>query len=196
MTGNRRAKYKLVSTFPIAVMLVFAGSSSGAVRSLHPGPGTKIVHFDRVDSGVYKGSSPRSDADYRFLRSKHIRYIVDLEFLPVMHNIEKAKAARYGIVVIPALMNGSPVPPSEKHVNRILALLRDPNLHPIYFHCALGRDRTSLIAGLYKMYFQGMSQRQAWRYMRASGFKDSWTLRGLKTYFEKHPVRPPELARR
>jgi protein-tyrosine phosphatase len=159
----------------------------------HPAPGTSIVRFAQVDAGVYRGSTPKNDADFKFLQSKQIKHILNLEFLPFLSELEERKAKKYGITVIDALINGSPVAPSEKHVNQILLILRDRRNHPIYFHCALGRDRTSLIAALYKMYFQGMSQQAAWQEMKSFGFKDSWTLGGLKRYFERHPSPPPSL---
>jgi len=159
----------------------------------HPAPGASIVRFAQVDAGVYRGSTPKNDADFKFLESIHIKHILNLEFLPFLSELEERKARRYGITVMDALMNGSPVAPSEKHVNRILLILRDRHYHPIYFHCALGRDRTSLIAALYKMYFRGMSRQDAWQEMKSFGFKDSWTLGGLKRYFEKHPAPPPSL---
>ena len=71
-----------------------------------------------------------------------------------------------------------------------MATLRDRKLHPIYFHCAYGRDRTALVAGLYKMYYLGMSEQDAWRYMLESGYKDSWVRGGLKKYLRDHPTPP------
>lgn len=165
------------------------------VSRQHPAPGTSIVRFAQVDAGVYRGSTPKNEADFRFLESKHIKHILNIEFIPFLSELEERRAKRYGITVIDALINGSPVAPSEEHVNRILLILRDKRYHPIYFHCALGRDRTSLIAALYKMYFRGMSQQAAWQEMKSFGFKDSWTLRGLKRYFEKHAAPPPDLLK-
>jgi protein tyrosine/serine phosphatase len=87
-------------------------------------------------------------------------------------------------------MNASPIPPSRKHVDRILLTMRDAQFQPIYLHCVLGRDRTSLISGLYKIYFLGVSKGAAWAEMRQSGFKTSWILHGLKAYFDKQASRP------
>jgi protein tyrosine/serine phosphatase len=165
---------------------------AGTVQQQTPA-GTTLRHFGRVDEGVYKGSKPKSDADYQFLRSLHVKYIVNLEVLPLLSQPEKTKARRYGIAMIPAQMNASPLPPTEKHVVSILAMLRDKRYHPIYFHCALGRDRTSLIATLYKMYFLGMPRQEAERYLYESGYKDGWVRSGLTRYLEKHPTRPPGL---
>jgi hypothetical protein len=149
--------------------------------------GTTLVYFGEVDHGVYKGSEPKTDADYEFLHARHIKYILDLELLPSLRHSEQKKAKRYGIVLIHGRLNASPIPPSHKHIERIMAILRNKRYHPIYFHCAYGRDRTSLVAALYKMYFLGMSQQDALRYMDESGYKDSWVRGGLKRYLEKHP---------
>src|SRR5579862_466985 len=35
---------------------------------------TKLKYFAEVDQGVYKGSKPSGDADYRFLQSLHVKY--------------------------------------------------------------------------------------------------------------------------
>ena len=90
-------------------------------------------------------------------------------------------------------MNASPLSPSEKHVETILALLRDDRNRPIYFHCILGRDGTGLIAALYKMYFLGMSQQEATRYLHDSGYKNGWVRSGLTRYLKKHPAPPARL---
>ena len=115
--------------------------------------GTTLKHFGSIDDGVYKGSRPKSDADYRFLQSLHIKYIVDLQVIPLLTRLEKRKAKKYGITLIPGIMNASPLSPSEKHIDQILTTLRDERYHPVYFHCKFGRDRTAIIAALYQMYF-------------------------------------------
>ncbi len=158
--------------------------------------GSKLKHFEKVDEGVYKGSRPKSDADYKLLQSLHVKYIVDLQVLPFMSYSERRRAKQYGITVIQGTMNASPISPSEKHVDKILAILRDERYHPIYFHCKLGRDRTNVIAALYKMYFLGMSEQDAMQYLHDSGygFKFGWMRSGLTRYLKKHPTPPAALV--
>ncbi len=182
-------KILAVSLLPL---FVWASHTRGQV----PAAGSTLVHFGLVDEGVYKGSKPRTDADYRFLQSRHVKYIVDLQFLPFLDLSERRQAKRYGMVFVPARMNASPVSPSQKHVEAILAILRDKRYHPVYFHCALGRDRTNVVAALYKMYFLGMSQQNALRYMDESGYKDGWVRSGLKRYLKDHPTPSPAWRRR
>jgi protein-tyrosine phosphatase len=182
----------------VGVLLVGAVASRSSAQAsqpiadgrYHPAPGTSIVRFEQIDDGVYKGSRPRKDSDYRFLQSKHIKYIVDLKFLPVFPTLEKRKARRYGITVLSVQMNASPIPPSEKHVNHALCILGDKHFRPVYFHCDIGRDRTALIAALYEMYFRGASKEEAEQDMKRFGFKGGWSLHGLTSYFKRHPTAP------
>jgi Protein tyrosine/serine phosphatase len=170
------------------------GAYSPADLSAQKTGRSKLAHFEKVDEGVYKGSRPRTDADYRYLQSLDVKYILDLQFLPFLQRAERKKAKRYGMQLMLVRINASPVPPSEKHIASIMAILRDRRYRPIYFHCALGRDRTALVAALYKMYFMGMSQREAWIYMKEAGFKESWLRNGLKRYLWKHPNLPASVA--
>jgi Tyrosine phosphatase family len=172
-------------------MLAFAGTLF-AQHAKDRVAGTSLRYFAELDDGVYKGSKPKRHADFDFLQSQHIRYILEINFLPLLSGAERRQARKHGMTFISVPMNASPLAPSDKHVDRILCLLRDKEFHPIYFHCDLGRDRTSLIAALYAMYFKGMSPDDAWRTMKDYGFKDSWTLRGLKTYFRKQAKRVEE----
>src|SRR5258708_29301829 len=127
-------------------LFVWTSPSPGQV----PAAGTTLVHFGQVDEGVYKGSKPRTDADYRFLQSRHIKYIVDLQFLPFLDRSEQKQAKRYGIVFLPARINASPVSPSQKHVETTLALLGDKRYHPLYFQFPLGPRQTNLVAAHFK----------------------------------------------
>jgi protein-tyrosine phosphatase family protein len=172
-------------TFLMIVPSVAQTSIPDAGRA-RPAPGTSIRRFAQIDEGVYKGSKPKNDADFRFLQSKHVTYILDLKFFPLLYRLEKNKAKRYGMTVIPATINASPIAPSEKHVNHILCILADKRLRPIYLHCSVGRDRTSLIATLYEINFRGLPPNDAWETMNHFGFKDGWTLRGLRVYLQDH----------
>jgi len=187
--------------FPLLLTLGVA-HSYGAEAADKYGPalsdaaaGTSLKHFGKVDDGVYKGSRPKNDADYRFLQSLHVKYIVDLQALPLLTWSEKRKAKKFGITVIPGVMNASPVTPSAKHINKILAILRDDEHHPVYFHCKFGRDRTAVIAALYKMYFQGMTEPEGMQYLHDTGyaFRFGWLRSGLTRYLKEHPTAPPEL---
>jgi hypothetical protein len=178
----------LISTFLLVSFPPAAAQTTHAIEPghEHPAPGTKLTRFEEIDNGVYKGSEPRNDADYRFLQSKHIKYIIAMKFLPLLDRFEIHKARKYGILVIPVRVNASTFAPSEKHIRQILCLLSDKRFRPVYFHCTIGRDRTALIATLYEIYFLGVPPEKARDEMKRFGFKGSWTLSGLSNYLEEH----------
>jgi hypothetical protein len=189
----RLALCAAVASFLLAAAIPHASGQAGQrvdPKHDHPAPGTRIIHFQKIDAGVYKGSEPKNDADYRFLRSQHIKYIVEIKFWPVLDRLEIHKARKYGMVVIPVTVNGSVVSPSEKHIRHVLCLLSDKRLRPVYFHCTLGRDRTALIATLYEIYFMGLPPEKARAEMDRFGFKEGWTLTGLSKYLQKHASSP------
>jgi hypothetical protein len=160
------------------------------IRRIHPAPGTNLVRFQELDEGIYKGSKPKTDADFEFLQSKGVKYILELRLFPWLNRREKRMVKTYGMTLLTGTINASPFTPSGKHVNAVLCLLRDKRYHPLYIHCDLGRDRAMLIVGLYEMYYKGKSKQEAYEEMKYYGFKDDWTLAGLKKYFEKHSQQP------
>lgn len=149
-----------------------------------------LKHFAHIDTNVYVGSKPHSSKDFEFLQSRHIHYILNARFLPGLSGWEKRKARKYGMEFLSVPMNASPIPPSREHVDQILRTLHNPQFQPIYLHCVLGRDRTSLISGLYKIYFLGVPKDEAYAEMRKSGFRAVWFLHGLKSYFDKQAGKP------
>ena len=190
----------LISSLLLALTVPAYGQVSAAIvasdlPSQPTAAGSRLKHFESIDDGVFKGSRPKSDADYRFLQSLHVKYIVDLQVIPLMSRFEARKAKKYGITLIPGIMNASPFSPSEKHIDHILAVLRDERYHPVYFHCKLGRDRTAVIAALYQMYFRGMSEAEAVQYLHDSGYgyKFGWLRSGLTRYLKNHPTPPVAL---
>ena len=74
--------------------------------------------------------------------------------------------------------------------------LSDPALRPIFVHCLLGKDRTALITGLYRVYYQDWTPEAAWAEMLRSGFHVRPTLRGFETYFWGHTKKPDWVAHR
>jgi protein-tyrosine phosphatase len=154
--------------------------------------GTSFKHFAAIDKQVYVGSKPHTDKDFELLQSQHVRYILNARFLPFFSGSEKRKAQHYGMQFLDVPMNASPIPPMRRHVDKILLTMHDAQFQPIYIHCVLGRDRTSLLSGLYKIYFLGVSQSDAFAEMKKSGFRTVWFLHGLNAYFEKNAARKPE----
>jgi hypothetical protein len=67
-------------------------------------------------------------------------------------------------------------------------LLTSAHLQPVYIHCELGRDRSGLIIGLYRVRYEGWSPCAAYAEMQQFGFNER--LRGLDRYFWERHGRP------
>jgi hypothetical protein len=62
-----------------------------SIRSLeHPSFASQ-----NLDANVYEGSKPKNDADIAFLQSKHVKYILNLRFLPLLARPEHGKKVRH-----------------------------------------------------------------------------------------------------
>lgn len=189
-------KLPAIALSVLSCLLTNSVASQAQDRASQIPADVSIAHFAAIDKGVYVGSKPRTKRDFEFLQSLHIRYIVNARFLPLLSFAERRRAQQYGITFLSFPMNASPVPPSEAHINQILFAMRDSALEPVYLHCVLRRDRTSLLSGLYKIYFLGVPVSEAMREMKESGFRTSWFVRGLNAYFEKHAGLRPERTSR
>ena len=103
---------------------------------------------------------------------------------------ERRKAEKNGIGFVNTPIPATPFEPSEESVKAALLALSDPSLQPIYVHCLLGRDRTTMVVALYRVYFENWTPEAAWKEMLNCGFKRHWTLRGFETYFWSHIEKP------
>ena len=64
--------------------------------------------------------------------------------------------------------------PDKELMRQALKVLSDPALRPLYFHCALGQDRTGALAAIYRMQKQGWPRDAALAEMQDFGFNDIW----------------------
>jgi protein tyrosine phosphatase (PTP) superfamily phosphohydrolase (DUF442 family) len=172
-----------------AVVLI-VGLSCAGCRSAH-----KPFVAQQAAPGILAGDQPRSQADYEFLRAHGVRTILSLEDLPWTVAADRKHAEALGMTFRNVPIPASPLQPSERHMKEVLMTLHDPTLRPIFVHCNLGRDRTAMVMGLYHVYYEGWTPQAAWAEMLRSGFKVSWTLRGLRTYFWSHTQKPDWVTR-
>jgi protein tyrosine/serine phosphatase len=73
--------------------------------------------------------------------------------------------------------------PSKDKVDSIMQVLNNPYYWPIFIHCKHGQDRTGLIIGLYRVFYQEWTPKEAYQEMIRYGFHP-WLL-GLRFYYKK-----------
>jgi len=133
-----------------------------------------------VSPGIYRGPAPHTAADYRQLQALGIKTVLDVRKFRRRQMADECRCVRaYGMTYIQA-----PVafrPERDGSAERALRTLADARLHPIYIHCELGRDRSGLIIGLYRVRCEGWSLCSAYCEMKRFGFRSFF--RGLERYF-------------
>ncbi len=169
-------------TLAVALALAMLGAGCAAPS----GP----ISVVEVSPGIFAGSKPTIQADFDALHAHGIRTILSLQQMPWDVYPERAAARKRGIVYRNVPILASPLQPREKRVKAALLILSDPSLRPIFVHCLLGKDRTALLVGLYRIYYQDWTPEAAWAEMLRSGFRVRSTLRGFDTYFWSHTNKP------
>jgi tyrosine-protein phosphatase SIW14 len=139
-----------------------------------------ISRFAQVTDNIYRGSRPDEET-LKTLAQMHVMTILDLEDDDEAIAQETAVASHYGIKVISTPMSGFWWP-NTSQVRRSLRILNDSANQPIFVHCQHGEDRTGLIVGLYRVFYEQWTPQAAWTEMIANGFHRILFL--LEEYYE------------
>jgi protein tyrosine/serine phosphatase len=138
------------------------------------------LEIGEVAPGIYRGPAPQCAADYSQLRALGVKTILDVrKFRRRAFDQERRDAAAHGMhyLLLPIAFR----PERDGSAERAFKALTNARLYPIYVHCQLGRDRSSLLIGLYRVRCQGWTPGAAYAEMKRHGFKSF--LRGLERYF-------------
>jgi tyrosine-protein phosphatase SIW14 len=138
------------------------------------------MQIAEVSPGIYRGPAPQTAADYCQLSSLGIRTVMDVRKFRQRRMDDECRCVRaHGMTYKRAEVSFRPQ--RDGSAERALCTLADVRLRPIYIHCELGRDRSGLIIGLYRVRYEGWSLCSAYAEMKRFGFKSY--LRGLERYF-------------
>lgn len=165
-----------VSAFSRAQPTIVSAASAMMMRAQ-----VAIPAFHELSPDIYRGARPNL-AGIKILNDMGVRTIVDLENDQAVIKAETQTAKSFGIRLISMPMSGF-WSPNDKEVDQILRILNESSNWPIYVHCQHGHDRTGLISGLYRIYYQGWAPKRAYREMLDLGFHPQLVF--LNHYFEE-----------
>ena len=157
-----------------AIVVAGCGTYSAAPRRLSVvEPGTKSDAFQRLQSRrgptrfaqvtptLYRGGEP-NDEQMAQLSALGVRTIIDLRNRPIEVAAEAASARKVGIQALNFPFSGLSEP-DPAILQRAVAAIESAPPGAVYVHCQQGRDRTSLIVALYRVWVQGWKPTIAWR---------------------------------
>ena len=116
------------------------------------------TRFAQVDDHLYRGGQPTA-AQVRRLYAMGVRTIVCLRKGGPAE--EEAAARSLGMRFVRIGFSGFSIP-NGRMLRRIVDRIQ-ASPDPVYVHCAQGRDRTSLIVALYRVWVSGWPPATAWQ---------------------------------
>ena len=140
---------------------------------------TEIPNVAEVVPGVWRGGQPTTLDQWQWLRSLGVSRSIKLN---METEATDSVAVQAGIFVchypidLCEQLCFKPVPADVEAAVSAIAL-------GTYVHCSHGQDRTGLLVGCWRVWFQGWSKDQAWAEMLAHGYHPA--LLGLTLFWEQ-----------
>ncbi|MCJ7618080.1 MAG: alkaline phosphatase family protein [Desulfobacterales bacterium] len=151
--------------YPLAANALASSHSGMAVQIRADG----IDDFARIDTDVYRGSSP-SDSGLKTLARAQVKTIICLrKKVPYREEAEKL-----GLKIEHIPLSELEVP-SRKAILRFLEITTDPDKKPVFFHCHNGKIGTGVMAAIYRIHVQGWPKDMVFAEMKEFGFKRSFS---------------------
>ena len=114
----------------------------------HPSiPG--IDNFYQVNEHVYRGAQPTSEGIVA-LAKMGVKLVLDLRESGGRATREQNTVETAGMTYVNVPMTGLAAP-TEEEIRKILALLEDDAVGPVFVHCMRGADRTGAVIGAYRI---------------------------------------------
>jgi protein tyrosine/serine phosphatase len=119
------------------------------------------VRFAQVAPRLYRGGQP-DEEDLRRLHELGVRTIISLRGPSKAQAAEEALAGELGMRFRRFAFSGLSEPePAMLH--QIVGAMSDPDGGAVYVHCHRGRDRTSLVTALYRVWVDHWAPELAWQ---------------------------------
>lgn len=165
-----------------AAVLMVSGCASVPKGPLDGGG---LRNFDVVTTGIYRGAEPTPDG-YRRLMSLGIRTVIDLRTTMErsISGIESGGlVGNLGMTEVQVPLNGF-LAPSMEQAGRVLGMLNNSALEPIYLHCERGADRTGTMIAIFRIEHDCWSPEKA--IAEAQGHGMAWFEYGMRAFIRKY----------
>jgi protein tyrosine phosphatase (PTP) superfamily phosphohydrolase (DUF442 family) len=121
----------------------------------------------RVDENVFRGKQP-TKPEIPVLATRGIKTVLDLRGgKPWERQAVESAGMKYVRIGLSGVLA-----PTEQQMDRILAVLEDPALAPVFVHCRRGADRTGLVIACYRIDHDRWTNAQAMKEARELGLSE------------------------
>ncbi|MDQ3817924.1 MAG: tyrosine-protein phosphatase [Acidobacteriota bacterium] len=175
MTKNRSNSLRIIAC-ALLLLITAAGAPSRLAEE------DSLPNFHKVGGNLYRGAQPRAGGISR-LKALGVKTIINLRGADEGARVEEAEARAAGLNYFNVPLPGLSRPPDDK-VEKVLALIKDPQNWPVFVHCNHGRDRTGTIIACYRISHDGWNLEEAMKEAKRYGL--SWVQVGMKDYIKDY----------
>ena len=138
-----------------------------------------LTNVGRVADGIFRGAQPKPEG-YATLKAMGVRTVINLRTRHGEREAVEAAGMRSVEIPMNTMKNVDPAA-----VRKALSVMTDPANQPVFVHCHHGKDRTGLLAAVYRMEVEGWSEAEAEEEMEAFGFHEVWFQ--IKKFVRQYP---------
>lgn len=170
----------------LVALIVATGLSSAGFAAPTPAPNIEGVgNFQKVDDHVYRGAQPSREG-FSNLSKLGIQTVIDLREPGDRSATERKWVTGAGMQYISVPMYGMATPSNESVV-RVLGLLEDRGIGPVFVHCKRGADRTGGVIACYRVEHDHWQNDRALAEARSMGMSRFQT--AIQSYVRKYQAR-------
>jgi tyrosine-protein phosphatase SIW14 len=144
-----------------------------------------LPNFHRINENLYRGGQPTAEG-IRRLAQLGIKTIIN--FRDARDNVhrEKQSAEENGIRFINFHLSNW-FASKDDEIHEIIEVIRNPEHQPVFIHCKRGADRTGTVVAVYRMLFDGWTDREANREAKhhGIGWWQVWMKDYIKDYYKR-----------
>jgi protein tyrosine/serine phosphatase len=144
-----------------------------------------VGNFHQVNDHIYRGAQP-SHPEFAGLANLGIKTVIDLRESGTRADSERKAVEGAGMRYMNIPLNGYHAP-SEEVVRKLLTLLDDSSVGPVFVHCRRGADRTGTILACYRIAHDHWENGKA--LAEAKSFGMSWTEGSMQNFIVNYKAR-------
>lgn len=126
-----------------------------------------LINFAKLSPALWRGAQPQAES-FQAMERMGLRTVVSFRSSHDDFALLKGTKLKY------LRISSHAGHPEDEDIAAFLRVMQDPANHPVFIHCAQGRDRTGVNAAAYRRVFEGWSAEEALTELNAFHFNKVW----------------------
>src|SRR5215211_944447 len=154
-------------------------------RAARKRPDEHLPNFHRISENLYRGGQPTAEGVKR-LAELGIKTIINFRDARAGLRREREAAEENGLQFINLHLSNW-FAARDEEIHKIIDVITNPEHHPVFIHCKRGADRTGTVVAVYRMLYEGWTDREANREakLRGIGWWQVWMKDYIKAYYKR-----------